>query len=292
MSSAVGDTAPLTDSYVGGTGTAMVLLHGINGSWRIWRPVIAGLEARHALFVPTLIGHRGGPELAPGPNGIKPIADDIEARLDKAGIERAHLVGNSLGGWLALELAARGRGLSAVVFSPAGTYTTARDLRRIGTLLKLARSSAGKKAVDRMMANPRYRKMLLRSAMNRGDLIPAEDLIGMNADLAACTMLDGLLASLKETGPTRELAIAADCPVRVVWAAKDRIIPYKRYGTPWTKVLPAAEFIQMAGIGHVPMYDEPGLVTRTVLEFTDRVDHPSGQSGGSAPQRPPEPPTV
>ncbi|GAA0629800.1 alpha/beta hydrolase [Sporichthya brevicatena] len=266
---------PLTDAYVGGTGTPMVLFHGINGSWRIWRPVIPTLEQRHALFVPTLIGHRGGPELAAGPNGIRVIADDMENRMDKAGISRAHLVGNSLGGWLALEMAARGRGRSVVAFSPAGTYTSERDLRRIGTLLKVAKATAHRKSVARLMAKPRTRKVLLRSAMLRGDLIPAEDLAGMNEDLQACTMLDGLLASLRQTGPTRELAIAADCPVRIVWAERDRTIPYKRYGAPWREILPGAEFLTMPGIGHVPMYDDPALVTRTILEFTDRVDHPT-----------------
>ncbi len=267
---------PMTDAYHGGAGTPMVMFHGINGSWRIWRPVIPALEARHALFVPTLIGHRGGPELAPGPNGIRVIADDMENRMDKAGISRAHLVGNSLGGWLALEMAARGRGLSVVAFSPAGTYTKDADLRRIGTLLKLARSSADRKYVARLMAKPRTRKMLLRSAMLRGDMIPDEHIAEMNEDLKACTMLDGLLESLKATGPTRELVIEADCPVRIVWAAKDRTIPYKRYGSPWTTILPGAEIIQMPGIGHVPMYDDPALVTRTILEFTDRVDSPGG----------------
>jgi pimeloyl-ACP methyl ester carboxylesterase len=251
------------------------MFHGINGSWRIWQPVIPALEARHALFVPTLIGHRGGPELAPGPTGISIIADDMERRMDKAGISRAHLVGNSLGGWLSLEMAARGRGLSVVAFSPAGTYTSDRDLRRIGTLLKMARSSSNRKSVARLMAKPRTRKLLLRSAMIRGDLIPDEDILEMNSDLQACTMLDGLLESLKATGPTRELKIGPDTPVRIVWAAKDRTIPYKRYGEPWRAILPQAEFLQMAGIGHVPMFDDPALVVRTILEFTDRVDHPA-----------------
>lgn len=266
---------PLADAYAGGSGTPMVMFHGLNGSWRIWRPVIPTLEERHALFVPTLIGHRGGPELRSGPNGIKVIADDMETRMDKAGISRAHLVGNSLGGWLALEMAARGRGLSVVAFSPAGTYTSPRDLRRIGALLKLAHLSASRKSVARMMAKPRTRKMLLRSAMVRGDLIPDDHIAEINEDLRACTVLDGLLESLRETGPTRELVIAADCPVRIVWAAKDRTIPYKRYGEPWKAILPGAEIIQMPGIGHVPMYDDPALVTRTILEFTDRVDNPS-----------------
>ncbi|MGQ0623826.1 MAG: alpha/beta fold hydrolase [Sporichthyaceae bacterium] len=264
--------APITDSYQGGSGSPLVLLHGINGSWRIWRPVLAGLEERHAVFAPTLIGHRGGPELAPGPNGISPIADDLEARLDAAGIARAHLVGNSLGGWLALELAARGRATSVVAFAPAGTYSKDRDLRRVGTLLKMAKRSAGNKSVHKLMANPRYRKVLLRSAMERADLIPAEDMMGMSLDLQACTMLDGLLASLAVTGPTRALAIPCDTPVRIVWPVKDRTIPFTRYGQPWTEVIPHAELIMVSGVGHVPMYDNPTLVVRTILEFTDRVD--------------------
>lgn len=263
---------PVTDSYVGGSGTPLVLLHGINGSWRIWRPVLAGLQERHAVFAPTLIGHRGGPTLAPGPNGIDPIADDLEGRLDAAGIAKAHLVGNSLGGWLALELAARGRASSVVAFAPAGTYTKDRDLRRVGMLLKMAKRSANNKTVHKLMANPRYRRLLLRSAMERGDLIPAGDVVGMSADLAACTMLDGLLASLAVTGPTRELKVPAETPIRIVWPVKDRTIPFPRYGHPWTQVLPHAELMMVSGVGHVPMYDDPGLVVRTVLEFTDRVD--------------------
>ena len=111
--------------------------------------------------------------------------------------------------------------------------------------------------------------------MLRGDVIPDEDLAEINEDLRACTMLDGLLESLRATGPTRELAIAADCPVRIAWAAKDRTIPYKRYGAPWRAILPEAEFLHMPGIGHVPMYDDPALVIRTICEFTARVDNPS-----------------
>jgi pimeloyl-ACP methyl ester carboxylesterase len=262
----------LTDAYTGGTGTPLVLLHGLNGSWRIWRPVLPALEAEHAVFAPTLAGHRGAPALADGPGGIKPIADEMEIRLDKAGISRAHLVGNSLGGWLAAELAARGRALSVVGFAPAGSWTKPRDLKRVGRLLRMAKRSAGKPSVERMMAKPKLRKALLRPAMNRGDLIPAEELAGMTADLAACTVLEGLLASLEVTGPLGKQAIAADCPVRIAWPVKDRTIPWKRYGVPFVAGIPHAEVVHLTGVGHVPMYDDPELTARTILEFTKKVD--------------------
>lgn len=263
---------PLTDAYTGGTGTPMVLFHGVNGSWRVWRPVLPGLEAQHAVFAPTLVGHRGAPALAPGPCGIGPIADEMEQRLDAAGISRAHLVGNSLGGWLACELAARGRALSVVGLAPAGSWTQPRDLKRVGRMLRMAKRSAGRPSVEKMMARPKLRKALLRPAMNRGDFIPTEDMVGMSADLAACTVLDGLLAGMAATGPLGMQTIAADCPVRVAWPVKDHTIPYKRYGTPFVAGIPHAELIQLPGVGHVPMYDDPDLVVRTVLEFTSRVD--------------------
>ena len=50
------------------------------------------------------------------------------------------------------------------------------------------------------------------------------------------------------------------------------MIPFASYGRPWRKVVPKAEFVPLRGVGHVPMYDDPGLVARTVLEFAARVE--------------------
>jgi pimeloyl-ACP methyl ester carboxylesterase len=265
-------TSPVTDAYTGGTGSPVVLFHGLNSSWRIWQPVLGALEEHHAVFAPTLIGHRGGPPMPPGPSGIGPIADDMERRLDAAGISSAHLVGNSLGGWLACELAARGRAQSVVAFAPAGSWTNPRDLRRIALLLKVAQRSAGRPRVDRLMAKPGMRKALLRTAMNRGDLVVDDGLESMSADLAACTVLDGLLAHLRTSGPLRTQSIPAHCPVLVAWPDRDRTIPWKRYGVPFVAGIPHAEVARLRGVGHVPVYDDPALVARTVLAHTKRVD--------------------
>jgi pimeloyl-ACP methyl ester carboxylesterase len=95
-----------------GTGTPVVLIHGLQASGLVWAPVIDLIVAAgHEVLVPTLAGHRGGPQLAAGTDvSLAALADDVESQLDDAGIETAHLVGNSLGGWIALELARRGRG--------------------------------------------------------------------------------------------------------------------------------------------------------------------------------------
>src|SRR5258708_5522102 len=63
---AVLEAIPVTPSYAGGAGTPLVLLHGVGGTWRVWRPVLPLLERCHAVFAPTLPGHCGAERLAPG----------------------------------------------------------------------------------------------------------------------------------------------------------------------------------------------------------------------------------
>ena len=90
----------------------MVLLHGFTNDWQAWEAVIPALEERFAVFAPTLPGHFGGEPFDGGrPLSITALTDMLERQLDARGIEKAHLVGNSLGGWLSLELAVRGRAL-------------------------------------------------------------------------------------------------------------------------------------------------------------------------------------
>ena len=107
---AVPEVIPVTPSYAGGAGTPLVLLHGVGGTWRVWRPVLPLLERWHAVFAPTLPGHCGAERLAAGVvPSVHALADGVVEQLDRAGIDQAHIAGNSLGGWIALELARRGR---------------------------------------------------------------------------------------------------------------------------------------------------------------------------------------
>ena len=99
----------------------MVLLHGITDTWRTWEPLLPALEARHEVLAPTLPGHAGGPPL-PERAGVGALADAVEGWMDDAGWRTAHLVGNSLGGYVALQLAARGRADTVVALAPAGGW--------------------------------------------------------------------------------------------------------------------------------------------------------------------------
>src|ERR1700737_1746474 len=113
-----------------GTGPPLLLLHGIGAIWRAWSPVLPYLEPYHEVIVPTLHGHAGGPaldsEVVPA---VEALVDGIEAELDRMGLEKVHIAGNSLGGWIGIELARRGRAQSLVLLSPAGAWRSARRIQ-------------------------------------------------------------------------------------------------------------------------------------------------------------------
>jgi pimeloyl-ACP methyl ester carboxylesterase len=138
--------ARFTPAHRGGAGPPLVLLHGFTGSWRIWELVLPALERRHDVLAPTLAGHAGGPPLT-GERSHDTVPDAIEQAMDAAGFTTAHLVGNSLGGYVALRLAARGRAESVVALAPAGGWAPGDDsykdmLREYAAVHELAKATA------------------------------------------------------------------------------------------------------------------------------------------------------
>ena len=88
---AVLEAIPVTPSYAGGAGTPLVLLHGVGGTWRVWRPVLPLLERWHAVFAPTLPGHCGADRLPAGVVNLVHGADDaVNGILDSPGGHEIH----------------------------------------------------------------------------------------------------------------------------------------------------------------------------------------------------------
>jgi pimeloyl-ACP methyl ester carboxylesterase len=262
----------LTPHYRVGRGSPVVLLHGAAMSWRAWRPVLPLLARRHDVFVPTLAGHRGGPGLHPGSAAeLASVVDVLCDQLDEAGIDTAHLVGNSLGGWLAFELARRGRARSVLAISPAGTWGARRDLHRLLWLFRLGYHAAGNPRLSGLVRYRALRRVVLGRVVAHPERVSDADLREMIENMVSCPLLDALLAGQARMEPMTDFDVAL-CPVRIAWAERDRILPYRRYGRPMANVVRGAEFSLLPGVGHVPMYDDPRLVARTILELTSAVD--------------------
>ena len=109
------------DQHRGGAGEPLVLVHGIGHTWRGWKPMLPLLEPRFDVLAIDLPGFGRSPALPPGVESTpETLADSVEGAMDAAGFERAHVAGNSLGGWIGLELGRRGRALTVTAISPAG----------------------------------------------------------------------------------------------------------------------------------------------------------------------------
>lgn len=266
---------PGTPGHEGGEGSPLLLLHGVGGTWRAWRPILPGLELLHHVIAPTLIGHDGALPLPAGAApSIAAIADALEAELDHRGIDRLHVVGNSLGGWLALELARRDRARSVVAFSPAGAWTSEARMTALVASMRVSFLLGGRLAprADAIARSPRARRLFLGSQVEHPDrLEPAEIAEELRA-ITRSPIVRPLIRVLRRE-PFRPLPANPDRPVRIVWPQRDRVIPFEHYGAPMMARLPGAELVRMCGVGHVPMTDDPLGVTERILEVTRPLEH-------------------
>lgn len=257
--------------YRSGTGEPLVLIHGFTGTWRVWEPILPALEQRHEVLAVTLLGHFEGEEFAPGtPASFVALADGVERDLDAAGFETAHIVGNSLGGWLALELGRRGRARSVVALAPAGGWEAGspdearlqRYFKRTHRALRLLSPRA-----DRLVRRPRLRAALLRDMCAHPEKLSPAAAFHSIRGAAECSAYLPLLEAIMRDGPPADLSGIA-VPTRIVWGTRDRIIPGDRYSARLRRMVPEADYLELPGLGHVPMSDDPELVARAILEVT------------------------
>jgi pimeloyl-ACP methyl ester carboxylesterase len=257
--------------YVGGTGPELVLLHGLTGTWHIWKPVIPLLERHHRVIAVTLPGHAGGPAL---PAGTEPtvaaLADLLLAELRNLGVSSAHVAGNSLGGWLALELARRGFAQSVVVFSPAGGWEKLADYLKVARSFRLAFAFVPMLLVTTglFLGSAWLRRSLARQTMERADRIPVSEFRAMLRAVARTRILPRLLKSMGRDGPIAPLLADKSVRIHILWGACDRVIPFERYGRPMIERITGAEHAMLPGVGHVPMYDDPDAVGAAILQVT------------------------
>lgn len=255
----------------------LVLIHGFSGTTVTWEPVLDLLREHHDVHALPLAGHAGGAALADGVECTPAaLADDLERQLDELGLETAHLCGNSLGGWMAIELAGRGRARSVVALAPAGGWDRgsreerrlARFFRRQRRLLKLSEPYT-----ERLMRRPRVRRLAMRDVCVHGDRWTAEQATAMSRGALECAIYEPFIEIVERDGPPTEFA-ATDVPVRIVWGTRDRVLPDKHHVAGYRRLVPNAEFTTLEGAGHVPMVDDPEGTARAILEVTARERAP------------------
>lgn len=260
-----------------GSGEPLVLVHGFSGTWQVWQPILDQLEDRNDVLAVTLAGHVGGAQLSAGRDvSVDALVDVVEGDMDEAGFQSAHIVGNSLGGWIALELARRGRARSVVALSPAGGWEQGtREEARLRRLFTRNQKMSTRLLphLDRLMARPRLRRALLAQAMSRGDRLDPGLAARIVRDATICPIYYDLMNAILSNGPPATLD-GISCPVLLAWGSKDRILPAGRYSRRLRDLIPAAEWVDLPGLGHMPMADDRNLVARTIIDFAARAPQP------------------
>lgn len=263
-----------TPAHRGGAGPPLVCLHGFTDTWRTWELVLPALERRHEVLAPTLPGHAGGPTLpaaADGAASAAKLVDAVEQALDEAGFDTAHVVGNSLGGYLALQLAGRGRAESVVALAPAGGWAQGDDsfhhtldhFTAMQSLLKTLAPHA-----DAIVSTPEGRRRATAFTTERFEHISADLLAHQIVGVAACGAVQPLLAYARRHGWPLDAA-RITCPVRIVWGTEDRLLPWPSSAARYRhELLPHADWIVLDGVGHCPQLDVPLEAAELILGFT------------------------
>jgi pimeloyl-ACP methyl ester carboxylesterase len=233
----------------------------------MWRHVVPLLAPHHDTIALTALGHRGGAPVVERPATIRHVLDDAERVLDSLGLATAHLAGNSMGGWMAIELARRGRARSVCALSPGGFWEVKSDDRdRTVRVLKrtMKDTRRGRPLLPLLARSPRFRKWALARSALHGDRVTREELVEGADDVLGCTIANDILGTQEFIAPLEPMP----CPMTIAWCRHDRILPLSTAGEGAKERLPAARFILLEDVGHVPMFDDPGLVARTILETT------------------------
>jgi pimeloyl-ACP methyl ester carboxylesterase len=261
-----------TPSHRGGAGPPLVCLHGFTGTWRTWELVLPALQRRHDVLAPTLLGHAGGPPLE-GEVTAELLADAVERAMDDAGFETAHIAGNSLGGFVALQLAARGRAQSVVALAPAGGWARGDEsykdfLRELATLQEQLIVAAPH--AEALVATAEGRRLATQLMTTNVEHIPQELLVHHILGSASCPGALPMLEYAIREGYDLDAARIA-CPVRIVWGTQDRLLPLPhtaaRFREDW---LPRADWVELEGVGHCPQLDVPLETAQLILGFTAR----------------------
>jgi pimeloyl-ACP methyl ester carboxylesterase len=247
----------------------LICLHGFMDTWRVWELVLPALEARHDVLALTLPGHAGGPPIGDTITSSA-FVDAVEREMDAAGFELAHLVGNSLGGYLALRLAERGRAATVVAFAPAGGWgkgdRSYEDLLRAQRELRAQMKAVAPQA-EALVATSQGRRRATRLITTNFEHIPPDLLAHQMLGIASCRAAEPLTENVLREGWTID-APRITCPVRVVWGTADKLLPWPQAAARYRAELPQADWVLLEGVGHSPQLDAPLDTAQLILGLT------------------------
>ena len=253
-----------------GEGAPFILMHGTGGHLEAFTKNLRALGERYRVIAYDFPGH-GWSTVSTTDLEIDHYIDHLVGLMDELGIERAHLSGESLGGWVAIKFAAKhpDRVLRMVLNTPGGTMATPEVMERIRSLSQAAADDPSEERVrtrlEWLMADP---------ASVTDELVAVRR--GIYGRPGFAESMRHILC-LQDTETRRRNLVTDDelravtAPSLVIWTSDDPSGPAKA-GLDMAEVLPAGEFQLISEAGHWPQWEQPGQFDALVLEFLARPE--------------------
>jgi pimeloyl-ACP methyl ester carboxylesterase len=251
-----------------GEGEPVVLVHGLSGCWQNWLENIPHLAKRHRVVALDLAGF-GESELPHEEISIPGYGRFIDAFLGEIGVERAALVGNSMGGFIAAETAIShpSRVEKLVLLSAAGLVQLSKA--RLQILERTARlfhpaTAALLARREHLVRRPGLRRVMFYGVAKYPERLAPELCWEVASGAGKPGFLDALAAILAYDFRDRlpELSV----PTLIVWGSDDRIVPVAG-AYEYERLVPGARRVIFEDTGHVPMLERPARFNALLDEF-------------------------
>ena len=239
------------------------MVHGLASSKECWKLMVPLLAPHARVICVDLPGHGESPCLPQSEVTPTDFAVVLETFMDSLSIHRAHLVGNSLGGWVVLNAAADGRADSVVALSPAGLWN---PVARRGPIVSFNHTLAKyvRPAIPALLRIAPLRWGLVSSGVQRPMTLPYDIAVdAANAQANAIgfrAAFDGLIGSVFD----RAHEIKHETPVAIAFGDHDRILNARQCQR--RELAPThATWQTLWSCGHAPMYDVPNVCSDIIL---------------------------
>lgn len=242
-----------------GTGEPVILLHGLGGNSANWTLNINALAAKYRVIAPDQIGF--GQSDKPVINyRVGTYVDFLDRLYSELKIERAVLVGNSMGGWIAaLYAITHPEKVSRLVLVDAAGFAPPKDFdtKQLAGLNPSTREGMRQLASlvfynKKLYASEEAIDFALTQRMRAGDGQTIQSLIESIA--RGEDMLDGRLSGIRQ-------------PTLLVWGRHDGLTPLREFGERFKREIPGARLIVFEECGHVPMVEKAAEFNAAVMKF-------------------------
>ena len=259
----------------GGSGPLLILIHGITNSSASWEPVLPLLERDFTVIAPDLLGH--GQSAKPrGDYSLGASASLMRDLMVALGHERATIVGHSLGGGIAMQMAYQfpERVERLVLVSSGGLG------RQVTPMLRAVALPAAEYVLPLLASQPLVSVgAKLGGWIERVGLRFGADIAAMASGVASLQDIEARRAfvhtarsvidiSGQRVSATDKLYLAEAVPTLILWGDRDSIIP-ARHGIRAHELMPGSRLRIFNGAGHFPHHDEPAGFAAALTDFVD-----------------------